>query len=186
MNMKDKIPGRRYRALLTFATVTLLIAVAAAVTAGEVKYRSEYTYEFRDKETFEKCEHLLKDRHEGYILYGTYEENGCHVAYVRELIDDDDTKQKISFESRRGLAKFVNEETISVYEDIPTLNFDATFSDNGGKGPYTVSYRLKYHWPQDVLSYASGPLTWLLVIWALLNLAVIGRYANQASRPDQA
>ena len=73
MNMKDKIPGRRYRALLTFATVTLLIAVAAAVTAGEVKYRSEYTYEFRDKETFEKCEHLLKDRHEGYILYGIYE-----------------------------------------------------------------------------------------------------------------
>lgn len=183
--MEDKRSGKRYRALLTFAIVTLLIAVAAAIAAGEIKYRSEYTYEFRDKKTFEKCEHLLKDRHEGYILYGTYEENGRHVAYVRELIDDDDTRQKISFESRKDLAKFVDEETISVYEDIPALNFDAAFSDNDGKGPYTVTYRLKYHWPQDVLSYASGPLTWLLVIWALLNLAVIGRYATQANKHDQ-
>ncbi len=162
--------------ILNFSIVTLVAVVLAAFAISEVKYHLSYKYEFRDKETFKKCEYLLKDRHEGYILYGTYEENGYYVAYVRELIDDDDTKEKILFESKNDLKKFVNKETISVYEDIPTLNFDATFSDNDGSGPYTVSYRLKHQWPKDVLSYASGPLTWILIIWILLNLAVIRKY----------
>lgn len=160
----------RSKKAILFLIVSLCIVIIVPFIIAKHNLGKERYYTFDDKATFNKCRKLLFQDKDGYLLYKTFEKNGMYCLQIRDLIDNENQKEIMEFGSRADRERFIKEKTISVDGKLPPLNYDSTFSDNGGKGPYSVSYRLRYEYPKDVFKeasvmYIAGFAIWLIVIW---------------------